>query len=271
MSMRQTALPPENPTESLLDAFSQSHNAVQWLARMERSFRSENSEADVALQWDNERKAFVTDEFSNGLKMELRLPALTLQFLENGKPVKHELHMEGRSPAQVEAWVMVELLHLGLDRYRFSKDLPYDIPHAMVGDSVEYSPNFREGELKRILEWFSAAAELMQKLATQPDGKGDSRSGLVLRSKNFSLEVSVSLLGQTKAANNDRSIRVGFFPLRRGVVDPHYLVVRSEPSKTAFDVFEIIKISGMTPTEIAGPDITKELTEVIAKMQKVAA
>ena len=103
MSTSQTALPAENPADSLRDAFSQSHNAVQWLARMERSFRSGNSGADVALQWNEERKAFVTDEFFDGLRMELKLPELTLQFLEDGKPVKHALHMEGRSPAQVEA------------------------------------------------------------------------------------------------------------------------------------------------------------------------
>jgi hypothetical protein len=271
MSTSQTALPAENPADSLRDAFSQSHNAVQWLARMERSFRSGNSGADVALQWNEERKAFVTDEFFDGLRMELKLPELTLQFLEDGKPVKHALHMEGRSPAQVEAWVLVELLHRGVDRDRFSKDLPYEIPHAMVGDGVEYSPEFREVELKRVLEWFSAAAELMKKLAKQPDNKGDSPSELVLRSRDFSLEVSVPLLGQTNATDNDRSIRVGFFPLRRGVVDPHYLVARSEPSKAAPDVFEIIKISGMTPTEIAGPEIAKKVTEIVARMQKVAA
>ena len=176
---------------SLRDAFSQSHNAVQWLARIERSFRSGNSGADVALQWNEERKAFVTDEFFDGLRMELKLPELTLQFLEDGKPVKHALHMEGRSPAQVEAWVLVELLHRGVDRDRFSKDLPYEIPHAMVGDGVEYSPEFREVELKQVLEWFSAAAELMKKLAKQPDNKVDSPSELVLRSRDFSLEVSV--------------------------------------------------------------------------------
>jgi hypothetical protein len=48
-------------------------------------------------------------------------------------------------------------------------------------------------------------------------------------------------------------------------------VSRSEPSTTAPDIFEIIKISGTTPDEIAGPQIAKRITEVVAKLQKLAA
>jgi hypothetical protein len=203
--------------------------------------------------------------------MELRLPELTLQFLEDGKPVEHEFLMEGRSPAQVEAWVLVELLHRGLDRGRFSKDLPYDIPHAMAGDGVEYSPDFREGELKKILDWFTAAADLLKKAGRDAETKEDNLSMLTLRTRDFSLEASVPLLGQTAATQSDRQIRVGFFPLRMGVVDPHYRVSRSEPSTAAPDISEIIKISGTTPDDIAGPAIARRINSVIAKLQKLAA
>ncbi len=269
MSTNQAAVQAANPNESLRDAFSQSHNAVQWLARMVRSFRSMNSGEDIALRWSNTRHAFVTDEFSKGLQMELRLPELTLQFLEDGEPVKHELHMEGRSPAQVEAWVLVELLHRGLDRARFSTELPYEVPHAMAGDNVEYSPEFREGELKRILDCFTAAAHLLKTIGPRADD-GDL-SGLMLRSKDFSLEMSIPLLGQTINEQNDRQIRVGFFPLRTGALDPHYRIVRLEPSSTAPNVFEIVKVSGMTPEEIAGPQIAKRISDVVAKLKKLAA
>lgn len=270
MSTNQTAVPAENPAESLRDAFSQSHNAVQWLARMVRSFRRANAGDDIALLWNDERNTFATEEFSDGLKLELRLPELALQFVEDGKPVKHELRMEGRSPAQVEAWVLVELLHRGLDRGLFSKDLPYDIPHAMSGDSVEYSPDFREDELKKILDWFTAAAELLKNVSQNPANKNGAVPSLTLRTRDFALEAGVPLLGQT-TVQNDRQIRVGFFPLRMGIVDPHYRVSRSEPSTTAPDIFEIIKISGTTPDDIAGPQIAKRITEVIAKLQKLAA
>lgn len=271
MSINQSAVPAEPVTDPLRDAFSQSHNAVQWLARIMRSFRSANAGDDVALRWNNERNAFVTDNFSEGLKMELRLPELTLQFLEDGEPVDHELHMEGRSPAQVEAWVLVELLHRGVDRARFSKDLPYEIPHAMAGDNVEYSPEFREGELKKILEWFTAAADLLTKLGRQADTKDDDSATLTLRTRDFCLEASVPLIGRPAAAQDDRQIRVGFFPLRSGAVDPHYRVSRSEPSTAAPDIFEIIKLSDTTPSAIAGPEISKKIADAVAKLQKLAA
>ena len=269
MSTNQTAFQSETPTDTLRDAFSQSHNAVQWLARLVRSFRSINAGADIALRWNDERNAFATDDFADGLKVEMRLPELTLQFLEHGQPAKHPLHMEGRSPAQVEAWILVELLHRGLDRGRFSKDLPYDIPHPMSGDSVEYSPEFREGELKTILDWFSAAADLLKKISQKPDSKHDGSSGLTLCTRDFSLEVNIPQIGQDATTQNNGLIRVGFFPLRMGVVDPHYRVARSESSKGP-DVFEIIKVSGTTPTEIAGQAIAKRISEAVAKLQRRA-
>jgi hypothetical protein len=261
--------PSATPADSLRDAFSQTHNAVQWLARIVRSFTSLNANNDIALYWDEVKNAFVTDEFANSLQLELRLPELTLQFLEDGKPAKHELHMEGRSPAQVEAWVLVELLHRGVDRERFSKDLPYDIPNQMVGDSVEYSPEFREGELKQILGWLAAATELMKTLVKKSDRKRAGQTGLVLRSRDFSLEASIPLIGQTDVT--DRSIRVGFCPLRQGIVDPHYFVVRSEPVKKGSEVIEIIKVSGTKPSDIAGPAVAKRLKAVVAKAQMRAA
>lgn len=270
MSMNQTAMTAETQTDSLRDAFSQSHNAVQWLARMVRSFRSVDSGADISLRWDEERQSFVTEVFSDGLKMEMKFPELTLQFLQDDKPVEHELRMEGRSPAQVEAWVLVELLHRGMDRDKFSKDLPYDIPHAMAGDSVEYSPDFREEELKTILGWFTAAADLLKRLSFNPDKKGGPAPELMLWTRDFSLETNVPLLGQNATTQNERSIRVGFFPLRAGAVDPHYRVARVEPSKGP-DVFEIIKLSGITVEEVAGPEVEKRINEALVKLQKMAA
>ncbi|CAA2136751.1 hypothetical protein [Hyphomicrobium sp. ghe19] len=267
MSTNETAFQPESPTDTLRDAFSQSHNAVQWLARMVSSFRSLNAGSDIALRWNDERNAFVTDDFADGLQMEMRLPELTLQFLEHGQPAKHELQMEGRTSAQVEAWILVELLHRGIDRGRFSKDLPYVIPHPMAGDSVEYSPDFREGELKTILNWFSAAANLLKTIGQKPGKEHDCPSGLTLCTRDFSLEAEVPLIGQAATTQNN-GIRIGFFPLRMGVVDPHYRVARSESSKGP-DVFEIIKVSGTSPAEIAGPAMTKRISEAVAKLQKL--
>ncbi len=268
MSTSENAVRSETPAESLRDAFLQTHNAVQWLARTAKSFRSGAANNDIALNWDENRNAFITSEFGDGLQMELRLPDLTLQFLENGKPVKHELNMEGRSPAHVEAWVLVELLHRGVDRERFSTHLPYTIPNQMMGDRVEYSPELRGDELGQIVGWFAAATELMKSFVNKDSGNPFGSQDLVLLAKNLSLEVSIPLAGHTGSSN--RLIRVGFCPLRQGTVDPHYYVARSEPSKKASEVIEIVKVSGTAPAEIAGPAVAERLAAIVAKARKRA-
>ena len=60
----------------------------------------------------------------------MRLPTLEMQFHEHGKPVPHILDPEEHSPAEVEAWMLVELLHRGVDREKFSKTLPYSNPQS---------------------------------------------------------------------------------------------------------------------------------------------
>lgn len=271
MTMSDNALAAEESSESLRDAFSQTHNAIQWLARMVRSFRNIDGSNEIVLNWQEKRNAFVTDEFADKLQMELRLPELTLQFIEDGKPVKHELHMEGRSPAQVEAWVLVELLHRGVDRQKFSKDLPYNIPNQMSGDGVEYSPEFREGELKRIVGWFADATSLLKSLDKQPASKRNAKPSLILRSKDLALVVDIPLTGQGGKKPDGRSIRVGFCPLRRETVDPHYFVTRQEPTNKSAEVVEIIKVPSSNPVAIAGPEMAKRIAAAIDKMQKKAS
>lgn len=271
MTMSDNARAAEDSSESLRDAFSQAHNAIQWLARMVRSFRNNDGGNDIVLNWDENRNAFVTDEFVDKLQMELLLPQLTLQFLEDGEPVKHELHMEGRSPAQVEAWVLVELLHRGVDRQRFSKDLPYDIPNQMIGDGVEYSPEFREGELKQIAGWFADATELLKSLDKQSASKQKAKPSLILRSKDLSLVIDIPLTGQSRTKTEERAIRVGFCPLRREAVDPHYFVTRFEPTNQSAEVIEIIKVPATHPLAIGGPETAKRIMAAITKMQKKAS
>ena len=91
-------------------------NIVQWLARIANSYVADRSTKDrVTLDFRTDG-SFVTKTFEHGLALELRLPSLEMQFQERGKLVPHILDPEERSPAEVEAWILVELLHRGLDR-----------------------------------------------------------------------------------------------------------------------------------------------------------
>jgi hypothetical protein len=116
-------------------------NIVQWLARIANSYVvARTSERRSALEFKLYDAAIVTGEFDKAIALEMRLPTLELQFRENGKPVPHVFDPEEHSPAELEAWLLVELLHRGVDREKFSKQLPYNIAGLMSGDAEDYSP-----------------------------------------------------------------------------------------------------------------------------------
>ena len=97
-------------------------NVVQWVARIANSYVSAaTAEERVRLTFRTPDATFVTRPFEDNKSLELRLPSLNLQFLEGGRPVPHIFDPEDHSPAETEAWLLVELLHRGIERDRFSK------------------------------------------------------------------------------------------------------------------------------------------------------
>ena len=99
--------------------------------------------------------------FDDDLALELRLASLEMQFREHGKPMPHILDPEEHSPAEVEAWLLVELLHRGVDHTKFSKALPYTIPGLMTGDSEDYSPRSCRQGLAQLAAWLQNAADVL--------------------------------------------------------------------------------------------------------------
>jgi hypothetical protein len=151
---------------SLDKARSQMINLVQWLARIANSFVTGGTPDDrILLKFCGTSAAFATKTFDNNLSLELRLPTLEMQFLENGRPMPHILDPEEHSPAEVEAWILVELLHRGVDRTRFSKKLPYSIPDLMSGDEEDYTPRSCQQALAELAAWFQNAAAVLDAAA----------------------------------------------------------------------------------------------------------
>ena len=146
-------------------ARKQTLDLVQWLARIANSYvAGDRPEDRVMLSFS--RGVFVTRTFDRDFALELRLPDLKMQFQESGKPVPHVLDPEEHSPAEAEAWILVELLHRGIERDRFSKSLPYVIDDLMSGDAEDYSPEACAGGLELLNAWFCAAASSLS-----PDGR----------------------------------------------------------------------------------------------------
>lgn len=173
-------------SDRLAEARMQLHSVVQWLARVARSYGRESDEENLVLQWRND-DTIATRTLESGLGLELKLPDLIMQFTENGSPSRHEIDVEERSPAHVEAWILIELLHRNMDREQFSKGLPYDVSGLMAGDGVEFSPDEHEAELEELTARFRSAALLLSRA-----GRSDGGSTPAIRflPQDMSIEVS---------------------------------------------------------------------------------
>jgi hypothetical protein len=138
-------------------------NIIQWLARIANSFVDETtSEKRVVLEFRPRDVAFITQSFNNGITLEMHLPRLELQFAENLQLMPHVFDPEDHSPAEAEAWLLVELLHRGIDRSKFKKKLPYDIPDLLSGDAEKYSPKSHSKGLIEIVKWLRNASLILE-------------------------------------------------------------------------------------------------------------
>jgi hypothetical protein len=160
------AAPPSlaSAQSELLRARSEALNVVQWLARIAHCYVTSGPvDRRTDLDFRAEDAAFVTKTFDDDVALEMGLPDLHLQFLQNGKPVPHVFDPQERSPAETEAWILVELLHRGIDREKFSKKLLYAVPDLLTGDAHDYAPHdCRKGLVELTTQFRSAAAILKE-------------------------------------------------------------------------------------------------------------
>jgi len=183
-------------------------NIVQWLARIANSYVADRApEERVALEFRAADGAFVTKTFDGKVALAMRLPSLELQFLENGRPAPHILDPEEHSPAEVEAWLLVELLHRNVDRTMFSKKLPYSIPDLMSGDAEDYSPLACSQGLADLAAWFLNAAAVLEAAAS---ASGVGKASIVCGPQTLNLTCA------------SRATEFGFSPGNGEMSEPYF-------------------------------------------------
>jgi hypothetical protein len=190
-------------------------NLVQWPARVANSYVSEDQAERTALQFHVADAAFVTRSFESNIALGIRLPTLQMQFLEGGAPTPHVFDPEEHSPAEAEAWILIELLHRGVDRSKFSKRLPYTIPGLMSGDAEDYSPQACQVGLIQLATLFQDAAAILD-AAARVDG---AETGMVCYPATLDLQTSSPCQGH----------RLGFAPGDAQHAEPYFYVCM-EPS-----------------------------------------
>jgi len=203
-------------------ACAETINLLQWLARVANSFvTTAEPEERFLLEFraSDADVAFVTRQFERDIALELRLPSLELQFLEHDRPTPHILDPEEHSPAEVEAWLLVELLHRGLDRSRFSKQLPYEVAGLLTGDATDYSPRACWPGLMRLAAWLRDGATVL----AAADGTGAAR--IICRP---------SALDLMCVSGRDREATLGFSPGNTMRAEPFFSVRAANGRESAF-------------------------------------
>ena len=218
------------------EAQHQVHSLLQWVARVENSYGPDaGTKGPIKLQWCDERRSIKTHGLLDGLELELRVAEMALQFLENGKPSNHAFSAEEHSPAHAEAWLLIELLHRGVDRSKFTKSLPYDASRLLSGDGQEFSPEQYSAELSLLAELMSRAAREIGSTGSVSEDDSDRR--ILVRPDDLSMELVCA--GRV----------VGFAPVG-AVLDEPYFYVRGRGSleKPAENVVAASHVLGSAET-----------------------
>ncbi len=263
----QTIEPLTSPR--MAEARRQAHNAIHWLARLANSYlEKEPGDRHVDLLWDADRSAVRTKTFADNLSVELRVSDLELQFCENGKPVPHVLSFQERTPAHVEAWVLVELLHRGVDRDRFSKDLPYPGRDVMLGDSEDHEVDDYRAELSSLNGWLRNAAAVCAALRHElgnNDGYDLGPMDVTLWPETFQLGVEIPLPQGFGAPALKAGLSAGD-ALRP---DPFFLVGTVEQTRSGdFDADSILSSQRLQDEKSSADDVIGFLRDTVLRHRK---
>ena len=169
----------------------EAHNALFWMARCAHSFltaRGDHKHMD--LLWQSDSKSFRTKIFDGDLQIGLHLPDLELYFCEHGIKVPHSFWFDDRTPAYVEAWYLIELVHRDRDRSKFSTDLPFESVNMLMGDTKDHNASAVAVELDALQKCFEKAADLFVQVSQSLLKSGhiaESTNLITLNPESFSL------------------------------------------------------------------------------------
>jgi len=257
------------PAQRMNEARRQTHNLLHWMARIADSYLdSEESNTHLQLRWNDETQALRTGEFDAGLSIEGRVGVLELQFCEDGKPVPHTLSFQERTPAHVEAWVLVELLHRDVDREKFSKDLPYTPKDLMLGDSEEHEVETYEGELKALQGWLRNGAAVLTAVRhdiSRDAGTDYSGQAIFCCPQTFQLNLEVPL----PAGSGAETLRAGLSAGDGLRPEPFFFVATREQALNGnFEPASILSVQRVASEKLAADDVIQFIRDQVGAHRK---
>ncbi|MGD9784554.1 MAG: hypothetical protein AB7E80_15390 [Hyphomicrobiaceae bacterium] len=253
-------LDPQNVTA----ARRQAHNALHWLVRFSNSFgEPEQGGEGLTLRWNDRDGVIQTRPFLDDYSVELRVAPLEMQFREKDTPVPHTLGFEERTPAHVEAWVLVELLHRGIDRNRYSKMLPYTVQDLMTGDSEDFTAEAYRHELVVLEQSFRAGAAVLEEVRSLAGL--DSGAPLLCWPQVFQIGFETDLPPNSGA----RALRVGIAAGDGVRPEPYFYVGTADQARTASFVKEnIISLRDLAANGTSAKDVATTLTRLMDQTRR---
>lgn len=260
------------PAQRLKDARRQAHNAVHWLARLANSYlEAGDDNRQFELLWDDAACALRTRTFGPHLAVELRLAELEVQFCESGQPAPHILALEERTPAHVEAWILVELLHRGVDRDRFSKELPYPATDLMLGDHEEHEAETYKAELSALDGWMRNAAAVLA-VARQDIGRETgtdlSAQPIVCWPQTFQIGIEIPMPVGTAVD----ALRIGLSAGDALRPDPFFFAgTKAQALSSDFDPSSVLSVQRIISEDLDAAAVSTFLRERAAAHRKKLA
>ncbi len=248
--------------DKLAAARRQVHNAVHWLVRFAHSYAEpQDGNVHTQLLWNARDGVIQTKPFLDDYSVELRVGPLEMQFRESDQPVPHTLDFQERTPAHVEAWVLVELLHRGIDRSRYSKSLPYQPSDLMTGDHEDFEPESYQQELRLIDQSLRSGAAVLQSLRRRDDSGIAADQPLTCWPEPFQIGYDISL----PPGCGSQTLRIGIAPGDGVRPEPYFFVGTAQQAQTASFARECV----LSLRDIAASNM--ELEAVVATLARIAS
>lgn len=259
----QAVDPPASPR--VAEARRQAHNAVHWMARLAHSYiEPEPDDRHADLLWNDDHGSIRTKTFQSDIAVELRVADLDMQFCENGQPAPHVLSFEERTPAHVEAWVLVELLHRGVDRDRFSKELPYPGRDLMLGDHEDHEVEAYRDELASLNGWLRNAAAVSAALRHEL-GIDPAAAPVTCWPETFQLGIEIPLPQGFGA----RALRTGLSTGDALRPEPFFFTGTIEQTRKGdFEADSILSVQRIPEENLSADDIISYLGKAVASQRK---
>jgi hypothetical protein len=200
----------------------QAHYAVQWLARAARAtIAAQADDRHTSLGWDDGFGGFVSHPLPGGVRIGLRIADLTLAVL--GGVGLHELPLDGRADADVQAWLGARLAATGLKPNKLDAPAPYTIPDHALARGARYSLDELGEAFHALAQWCANAHAALVAMQQRLAAKKLKAPPVRCWAHHFDFDCLVAL-------GRGRTMGVGFCPGDEFCDEPYfYISMRPEP------------------------------------------